>query len=114
MDEGEEVFRMALPARDQAAEVVQPGKEPLHLPAPPIAAQRSAILSFAARPPVRRNQLDAVCRTRSRVGRRARPSRRPCRRTSRAGASHEEARAEHAFDETALRRASAFNRYGER
>ena len=51
---------MAFPAGDQAAEVVQPGEEPLHLPASFVPAQRPAILSFAPPPPVGRDQLDVV------------------------------------------------------
>ena len=51
---------MVLPASDQAAETVHPGKQPLDLPATAIAAQLSPILRLAAPPPVRRDQLDVV------------------------------------------------------
>jgi hypothetical protein len=39
MDEAEFVERMTLIARDEAVEVPSPGKEPLDLPAPPVAPQ---------------------------------------------------------------------------
>ena len=45
MDEAEEIFRVTLPADRSAAEVLPPGEQPLDLPAPPLAAQRPAILS---------------------------------------------------------------------
>ena len=101
---------MVFPARDQA-EVVQSGKKPLHLPAPPVTAQRSAILSFAAPPSVGRDWLDAVLGSELLVE----PVRvvglvpdEPGRKLV------EEAAAEYAFDKTAFCRARAFNRYGER
>ena len=64
MDEAEVVERMALVADDQAAEVAQPGEEPLDLPAAPVAAQRAAILGLGplAVAPMRRDHLDAQLR----------------------------------------------------
>ena len=102
---------MAFPARDQAAEVVEPGEKPFHLPAPPVTAQRPAVLGFASSPPIRRDQLDAVFGRELGIERvrvvRLVPDQ-PLRKLV------EEARAEHPFNKPALRRASAFNRYGER
>src|ERR1700735_1657132 len=61
MDEAEEVLDVVFPSGDEAAEVVQPGKEPLHFPAFTIAAQFAAILSSAfAASPVRGDQFDPV------------------------------------------------------
>jgi len=40
----EKVIRVALPARDDAPEVVVPGEEPLDLPTPPSPAQRPTVL----------------------------------------------------------------------
>ncbi len=37
VDEAEEVVDVVFPASDQAAEVVHPGEEAFHAPAPPIA-----------------------------------------------------------------------------
>ncbi len=53
---------MTFPTNDDATVVMQPGEQPLHLPAPPIAAQRSTILreGFAARRVVRSDHLHAV------------------------------------------------------
>ena len=44
----------------KAAEVVHPGEEPFHLPAPTVAAQHSSILSSASALPVRGDQFDVV------------------------------------------------------
>ena len=51
---------MIFPSRDEAAEVMHPGKEPLHFPALSIAAQLAAILTPAAITSVRRNHFDSV------------------------------------------------------
>ena len=60
-DHGEEVLDVVLPAGDEAAEVVQPGEEPLDLPASPVAAQRATVLGgLLAVAAMRRNQLDVV------------------------------------------------------
>ena len=60
LDKSEEVFDVVFPSSDEAAEGVHPGKEPLHFPAPAIAAQFASVLALAAPVPVRRDQLDAV------------------------------------------------------
>ena len=54
----------AIVANDQAAEVAEPRNGAFHLPAPPVAAQGSAILGvrFAAIPAMRGDQLDALRR----------------------------------------------------
>ena len=44
LDHGEEVDLMMFPARDQSAEVVQPGEEALDFPAAAIAAQFATVL----------------------------------------------------------------------
>jgi len=61
MNHPEEVIRIPLPARDDAAEVMKPGEEAFDLPAPAIATQRSAILGASAPVwPMRSNQFDVV------------------------------------------------------
>src|ERR1035438_3962565 len=60
VDEAEEVLDVIFPSSDEAAEVVHPGKEPLHFPAFSIAAQLAAILTPAPVAPVRRDHFDAV------------------------------------------------------
>jgi len=64
VDEAEVIERVALLADDEAtevAQVAQPGEEPLDLPAPPVAAQRAAVLGLGlgAVAPVWGNHLDA-------------------------------------------------------
>ena len=44
LDHGEEVCFVVFPARDQSAEVVQPGEEALNFPAAAVTAQFAAIL----------------------------------------------------------------------
>ena len=52
---------MILPSGDESAEVMQPGKEALDLPAFPVASQCSTVLSLApAAPAIGRDQLDAI------------------------------------------------------
>src|ERR1035438_5724603 len=60
VDEAEEVLDVIFPSSDEAAEVVHPGKEPLHFPAFSIAAQLAAILTPAPVAPVRRDHFDAI------------------------------------------------------
>ena len=48
VDEAEEVLDVVFPSGDEAAEVVHPGKESLHLPAFSIAAELAAILCSAS------------------------------------------------------------------
>jgi len=61
VDKAEEVLDVIFPSSDEAAEVVHPGKEPLHFPAFSIAAELAAILSSAfASAPVRSNQFDPI------------------------------------------------------
>jgi hypothetical protein len=70
VDEAEEVLDVVFPSGDEAAEVVHPGKEPLHFPAFSITAQLAAILSSAlASTPVRGNQFDSVVFSELRVER---------------------------------------------
>ena len=102
---------MVFPACDQATEVVQPGKEPLHLPAPPVPAQRSSILGFAPSSPIWSDELDAVLGPELLVE--------PVRVVSLVADQPrrelvKEASRKHAFDKLAFRRASAFNSNGER
>ena len=102
---------MAFPAGDQAAEVVQPGEEPFHFPAPPVSAQRSPVLGFAPASPIWSNQLDAVLGPELLVE--------PVRVVSLVADQPrrelvKEASRKHAFDKLAFRRASAFNSNGER
>lgn len=62
------VLGMVFVAHDQAAEVEQPGKEPLDLPAPPVTTQWPAILP--GHPPVDsvgRDQFGAVVRQQPRI-----------------------------------------------
>ena len=60
LQEAEEVGDVVFPAGDQASRVVEPGEEALDFPAPPIAAERTAILRGAAPGPIRRDHLDPV------------------------------------------------------
>jgi hypothetical protein len=48
LDHPEGVVRVTFPSRDDAAEIVQPSKQPLDLPAPTFTTQRPAVLSFRA------------------------------------------------------------------
>lgn len=59
-DEAEEVLGVAIPAVGDAAVVEEPGEQALDLPAPPVAAQRSAVLGVRALAvrAMRRDQLD--------------------------------------------------------
>jgi hypothetical protein len=52
---------VSLVSSDEPAEVVEPGEEPLDLPAPPVASEGTAVLGRGPRavPPVGRDQLDA-------------------------------------------------------
>ena len=56
----EEVLDEVFPSRNEAPEIMHPGKEPFYFPASAIAAQLSAILRFASAPPIWRYQLDAI------------------------------------------------------
>ena len=60
VDEAEEVLDVVFPAGNEAAEVVHPGEEPLHLPSSLVAAQWASVLRLAAPAAIRRNQFDAV------------------------------------------------------
>jgi hypothetical protein len=60
VDEAEEILDMVFPSGDEAAEVMHPREEPLHFPAPAVAAQLTAILTPAPVAPVGRDHLDAV------------------------------------------------------
>src|ERR1700691_671853 len=112
MDEADEVLDVIFPASDEAAEVVHPGKEPLHFPAFSIAAQFAAILGSAfASAPVRGDQFDSVVFGELRVERvrvvgfvADEPGRRFV----------EKASGKNLFHKLALGRRSALDRYGER
>jgi len=56
----EEVLDVVLPSRNEAAEVVHPGKEPFYFPASAIATQLASILALASATAVGRDQFDAV------------------------------------------------------
>jgi len=60
VDEAEEVLDVVFPAGNEAAEVVHPGEEPLHLPSSLVASQWASVLRLAAPPAIGRDQLDAV------------------------------------------------------
>jgi hypothetical protein len=49
LHEAEEVLDEVLPARDQTAEIVHPGKQLPHFPAPAVAPQFASVLRLAAR-----------------------------------------------------------------
>ncbi len=59
-DKAEEVFDVVLPGGDEAAEVVQPGEQPLDAPAAAVSAKLAPILCLAALAPVRGDHFDAV------------------------------------------------------
>ncbi len=59
--ETKEVLDVVFPAGNEPAETVQPGKHPLHLPAPTVAAQCATVLRFHSPfPTMGSNQLDSV------------------------------------------------------
>lgn len=62
MDKTEEIGLVVLPSDDQAAEVMQPGKQAFDFPATAVAAKRTSILGLrpTAIVPVRRDQAGAV------------------------------------------------------
>ena len=61
MDEAEKVFRAALPADHQAAEVMRPGEQALDFPAPPVTPQWPPVLArLAAIGAVGGDKLNAI------------------------------------------------------
>ena len=60
LHESEAVFNVVVPSGDEAAEVVDPGEQPLHSPTPAVTAQFAPALYFASVVPVWRNQFDRV------------------------------------------------------
>ena len=60
VDEAEKVLDVVFPSGNEAAEVVHPGKETLHLPSSLVASQRTSILRLAAATAIGRDQLDAI------------------------------------------------------
>jgi hypothetical protein len=56
----EEVLDAVFPSRNEAAEIVHPGKEPFYFPASAIATQLASILALASATAVGRDQFDAV------------------------------------------------------
>lgn len=112
MDEAEEVFDVILPSGDESAEVVHPGKKPLHLPAFSIAAELATILSSAFSPAsIGRDQFDSVLFSELRVER----VRVVGLVTDEPGGELvEEAPSQNVLHKLALGRRSAVDRYGER
>ena len=111
MDHSEVVFDVVFPSVHESAEVVHPGEEPLHLPAPLVAAQGPSVLCFGAVSAVGCDHFDAVFVFQSLVesigvvGFVADQSYREF---------VEEAAGKDFFDKLALCRRSALDRYGER
>ena len=113
MNHRQVVISVAFPARDQAAEVLQPGEQSLHAPASPHATQAASILGglAAAIVTVRSNQLHPIVR--------AQPAR---QRSAVVGfvtdqsfwRCTEEAVLNRGFDQPDLMRASAGHVHGER
>ena len=61
MDEAKKIFSVALPADHQAAEVVEPSEQSLHLPVPPVAAQWTTVLrELTPIGPMWRNQFNTL------------------------------------------------------
>ena len=61
LNEAEEVFDMVLPSGNEATEVMHPGEESFHLPAPAIAAQWASVLRLSLSiASVRADQFDAA------------------------------------------------------
>jgi hypothetical protein len=111
VDEAEEVFDVVLPSGYEAAEVVHPREETLHLPAPSVAAQLAPVLTPAPVAPVGRDHLDVVLlpeRAVERVRVVAFVTDEPCREFV------DEASGQNVFHKLALGRRSAVDRYGER
>lgn len=111
VDETEEVLDVVFPSRDEAAEVVHPREETLHLPALAVAAQLASILTPASIAPVGRNHLDVVFLAERAVERvrvvgfvADEPG----------GEFVEKASGKNFFNKLALGRRSALDRYGER
>ena len=111
VDEAEEVLDVVFPSSDESAEVVHPGKQPLHFPAFSIAAQFAAILSPAPVAPVRGNQFNSVVFSEFRVERVrvvGLVADEAC------GEFVEKASGKNFFNKLALGWRSALDRYGER
>jgi hypothetical protein len=113
MNHSQVIFGASFPARDQAAEVLQPGEEPLHAPTTARPSQAAAILrGFPATiVPMGSDQLCVVVRAqtagqfRAVIGLVADQS---------LGRRREETLLEGSFDEPALMRSSAGHVHGER
>jgi hypothetical protein len=112
VDEAEEVLDVVFPSGNEAAEVVHPGEEPLHLPAFSIAAELPAILSSAfPPPPIGRNQFNSILLSELRVE----PVRVVRFVTDEPGGEFvEKASGKNFLNKLALGRRSALDRYGER
>lgn len=102
---------MIFPSGDEATEVVHPGEEPFHFPAPTVAAQLASVLSLASALTIGRDQFDVVFVSEllvERVGVVGFV-------TDEAGGQFvEEAAGENLFHQLALGWRSALHRYGER
>ena len=113
MNHGQVIFGSTFPADDQAAEVLQPSKEPLHAPTSARASQAAAVLRRlpATIVPMGSDQLRAVvraqpaCQWRAIIGLVADQA---------LGRRGEEALLERGFDEPDLMRSSAGHVHGER
>lgn len=60
VDKAEEVLDVVFPSGDEPPEVVHPGEEPFHFPAPSVTSQFAHVLGFASTPTVGRDHLDAI------------------------------------------------------
>ncbi len=60
LHEAEKVLDVVFPSRDESAEAVHPGEEPLHSPASAVTTQWASVLRLASVAPVRRNHFNVV------------------------------------------------------
>lgn len=60
MNKAEVALDAAFQSGNEAAKVVEPSEQPLHVPAPFVAAQRASVLRLSRVVAVGRDQLDAV------------------------------------------------------
>ena len=112
VDEAEKVLDVVFPSGDESAEVVHPGKEPLHFPSSAVAAQLAAILS----PALRLRRLGAIISMPYSSGKLSIERVRVVGLVADEprGQFVEEASGKNVFHKLALGRRSAFDRYGER
>ena len=110
MGETEEVFDVVLPADDQAAKVMKPGKKAFDPPSPAVSTQRVPVLGDAA--VCGDWALSFQCRIVLQAERPACRNRKPCRRSA-APATRPRAARQRILYELAHRRRSAVNSNGE-